>query len=352
MTRWSRRVRDYVTLRRKSRTPVWLSIGWRVVFVLALIGLAVSVHWLDRTGLRDNVDGHVSFLDVIYFTMISITTTGYGDIAPVSDQARLFDALVVTPIRVFVVLIFLGTAYNFVFRRTWDKWRMSLIQKTLHDHIVVAGYGTSGAEAVDELIARGTDAAEIVVVDPSPAAIARAEAIGCNVFEGDATRDRILEAVKLARARALIVSAGRDDTSILITLTARHVAPDVRISVAVRAEDNELPARAAGADVVINPTSFAGLLLAGSSHGPHIADYLADLASSDGRVQLSERTVTDAECGKPLSALASGLGVRVYRGGEPYGFWEPQAQALMPGDIIVEIIEGTGRPRKIGKAED
>ena len=121
---------------------------------------------------------------------------------------------------------------------------------------------------------------------------------------------------------------------------------------AVRAEDNELPARAAGADVVINPTSFAGLLLAGSSHGPHIADYLADLASSDGRVQLAERAVTERECGQPLSAIASGLGVRVYRSGEPYGFWEPQAHALVLGDIIVEIIEGSGRPRKIGKPDD
>jgi voltage-gated potassium channel len=89
---------------------------------------------------------------------------------------------------------------------------------------------------------------------------------------------------------------------------------------------------------VINPVSFAGLLLAGSTHGAHIADYLADLASSHGRVQLSERVVTDAECGKPLSALARGLGLRVYRDGKPYGFWEAEAQSLVPGDCIVEIV--------------
>src|SRR3546814_18412312 len=96
--------------------------------------------------------------------MFSVTTTGYGDIAPVSDQARLFDALIVTPIRIFAVLIFLGTAYSFVFKRTWDRWRMAIIQRNLHDHIVVAGYGTSGNQAVDELIARGTDASCIVEI--------------------------------------------------------------------------------------------------------------------------------------------------------------------------------------------
>jgi len=136
----------------------------------------------------------------------------------------------------------------------------------------------------------------------------------------------------------MVISAGRDDTSILITLTARHVAPDVTISVAVRNEDNERLARQAGATVVINPVSFAGLLLAGSTDSAHISDYIGDLASSSGRVQLNEREVTAEECGKPLSAIARGLGVRVYRDGKPHGFWEPEAASLVPGDYIVEIL--------------
>ncbi|PZO87587.1 MAG: potassium transporter TrkA [Sphingomonas sanxanigenens] len=341
----SRRLPRYVTLRRRSTTPVWISITWRVLLVLALVGVAIAVHWFDRTGLRDNADGHVSFLDVVYFTMISITTTGYGDIAPVSTGARMFDALVVTPIRIFVVLIFIGTAYSFVFKRTWDRWRMALIQKNLHGHVIVCGFGSSGAEAVAELIARGTPASEIVVIDPSGAAIARAEEKGLNVYEGDATRDSILQAVRVDRARILIATAGRDDTSILICLTARHLAPDIRISVIVRAEDNELPARQAGADTVINPTSFAGLLLAGSCFGPHITDYMVDLAAADGRVQLAERPVAEHEIGKPLRAVETGMGVRVYREGRPYGFWEPEAMVLQPGDSIVEIVPGTGKPR-------
>ena len=110
-----------------------------------------------------------------------------------------------------------------------------------------------------------------------------------------------------------IISAGRDDTSILICLTARHLAPELKISVAVRAEDNELLARQAGATTVINPVSFAGLLLAGSASGPNISDYIADLASSHGRVRLAEREAKPEEYGKPLAEIATGLGVRVYR---------------------------------------
>ncbi|MDP9413061.1 MAG: potassium channel family protein [Pseudomonadota bacterium] len=329
---------DHVTLRRKSPLPVWAQIGWRAGLVLGLLLLALAVHWLERDGLKDSHDGHVSLIDVIYFTMISITTTGYGDIVPISDEARMFDALIVTPIRIFFVLIFIGTAYTFVFRRTWERWRMEWIQRTLRDHVVVAGFGTSGSETVDEILARGTPPQEIVVIDRNQEALERAASLGCPVVNADATRDKTLQAVRIEQARALIVSAGRDDTSILITLTARHLAPNLTISVSVRNEDNELLARQAGATTVINPVSFAGLLLAGSTHGVHIADYLADLASTHGRVRLAERAVRPEEHGKPLSQIAQGLGVRIYRNERPYGFWEPEARELMAGDVIVEIV--------------
>jgi voltage-gated potassium channel len=337
-----RRGPDYSTLQRKGRFPVWVSIGWRVLFVVGLLAMAVAVHWFERDGLRDTAGGEISFLDVVYFTMISVTTTGYGDIVPVSERARLFDALIVTPIRVFAILIFLGTAYSFVFKRTWDKWRMAIIQRNLHDHIVVAGFGTTGSEAVDELLARGTDAARIVVIDTDPDALERAKSLGCAVMQADATRDKTLLAVHLARASALIVSAGTDDTSILITLTARHVAASVPLSVVIRNEDNEPLARQAGATTVINPVSFAGLLLAGSTHGAHIADYLADLAGTSGRVKLAERAVMPEEVGKSLSDVTTGLVVRIYRQEQPIGFWEAGARALQPGDVIVEIVPASG----------
>ncbi len=326
------------TLKRKSSLPVWLSIGWRVFAVLALVGLAVSVHYFDRTGLRDNYDGHVSFLDVVYFTMISITTTGYGDIAPVSDRARMFDALIVTPIRVFVVLLFIGTAYNFVLKRTWDRWRMTLLQRNLHGHIIVAGYGETASEAMDELVARGRSPDCFVVIDTSEDAIERAKARGYLVFHADATRDVTLGDAKLTRAAKMIVAPGRDDTAILVTLTARHLAPDLPITTVVHNEDNELPARAAGATTVVNPVSFAGLLVAGTCTGPNITDYLVDLASIHGRIALVERRVEAGDVGKPLTAAARGAAPRLYRDGKQYGAEDPEAAALRQGDSIVEIV--------------
>jgi voltage-gated potassium channel len=262
----------------------------------------------------------------------------------VTDRTRLFDTFLVTPIRIVVWLMFLGTAYQFVLRNVWHRWRMSQIQKALTNHIIICGFGTSGSEAVRELLERGTAPQTIVVIDDDEKSLARAEALGCNVLKGDATRDQTLTDARVKQARTAIVSAGRDDTSILITLTARHLSPKMPISVVVRAPDNELLARQAGATTVINPASFAGLLLAGSCEGAHTADYMADLAASGGRIRLNERRVTPEEVGKPLAAIRTGLAVRIYRAGRPFGFWEEEAAVLYSGDTIIEIIPNVGPP--------
>lgn len=326
-------------LRRAISVPVWADLLLRLLAALGLVSLVIAIHWMDRDGLKDSFDGHVSLLDVVYFTMISITTTGFGDITPVSAQARLVEAVIVTPIRLAVLFLFVGTAYNFIIKRTWENWRMRRIQERLSGHIVVLGFGISGSQAVSELIERGTEPGKIVVLDPSAERLAEAEALGCNVLEGDASRDETLMAVRIANAGSVLVSAGRDDTSILIVLTVRHLAPRVPISVVVRAEDNEILARQAGADNVINPVRFTGLLLAGSAQGTHVADYLADLASVSGDVQLIERPASPDEIGLGLDSLPGrARGLRIQRDGREIGFWQPEAARIELGDIIVAIV--------------
>lgn len=323
--------------RRSSISPA-LALLLRVGAALVLVGIALAGHWFDRGGLRDNVDGQVSFLDVLYFTMITVTTVGYGDIVPVTDQARLFDTFVVTPVRIFVWLIFLGTAYTFLLRNTWERWRMSRIQQALTGHNILCGYGRTGAEAAAELIRRGFRPDQILVVDCQEEVLAEAVECGFATVHGDATLNAVQEAAGIARARALIIAAGRDDTAVLIALTARRLAPQVPVAAMIKEQENEVLARDAGAAVIVNPISFGGQLLAGCTLGPHIADYVGDLVTSHGSVRLRERSVTPEEIGRPMRAITSGMGLRIHREGRAIGFWEPEAEALAPGDLLIEVV--------------
>ncbi len=302
------------------------------------MGVALAGHWFDRDGLRDNVDGSVSFVDILYFTAVTITTVGYGDIVPVTPQARLFDTFVVTPIRLFVWLIFLGTAYTFVFQRTWDRIRTRMIEKTLRDHHIVCGFGSSGEAAVTELIRQGVDPKAIVVIDCNPERVAMAVELGVNALAGDATHNATLDAACIECARALLVSPGRDDTAALIVLSARQLNSTITISAGVRAVENEDLVRQAGASSIINPVSLGGHLLARSSTHGGAVDYIRDLAAADGRVALQERLAADDEIGRPLRTITPGLGVRLLRKGNPIGFWESGADAIEAGDAIIEIV--------------
>ena len=307
--------------------------------MVGMIVFIVAFLWFERDSLRDNIDGKISFSDVIYFTMISATTTGYGDIVPVTDRARLFDALIVTPIRVFFLLLLAGTAYTFIIKRTWNRWLMKLIQKNLRDHILIVGFGVSNDKALEELLKRGVQARRIVVIDNNQDALDRAAECGVAILQGDATRDETLLAAHVERASALLVSTGRDDSNILVVLTARKLAPNVKISTTMRETDNEDIAKQAGADTVINPVSFSGLLLASSLEGPYRAEYLNDLANSEGRVMLRERIVAHNEAGRSPHQICTGQVVRLIREGRAHAADDPAFQSLRPGDRILEIID-------------
>ena len=329
----------HMTLRRQPRLRPATQFAIRMAIMIGMIVFIVAFLWFERDSLRDNIDGHISFSDVIYFTMISATTTGYGDIVPVTDRARLFDALIVTPIRVFFLLLLAGTAYTFIIKRTWNRWLMKLIQKNLHDHILIAGFGVSNDKALEELLKQGTPARRIVVIDDDRDALDRAAECGVAVIQGDATRDETLLAAHVDRATALLVSTGRDDSNILVVLTARKLSPDVNISVTIRESDNEDIAKQAGADTVINPVGFSGLLLASSLEGPYRAEYLNDLATSEGRVMLRERIVSDDEAGRSPQQICTGQVVRLIRDGRAHVVSDPALQSLRVGDRILEIID-------------
>jgi voltage-gated potassium channel len=329
----------HMTLRRQSRLRPWAQFGIRMTIMIGMIVFIVAFHWFERDALKDQIDGHISFADVIYFTMISATTTGYGDVVPVTERARLFDALIVTPIRVFFLLLLAGTAYSFIIKRTWNRWLMKHIQKNLQDQILLAGFGISNDKALEELLAMGTSPKRIVVIDNDSEALERAGECGVAVLLGDATRDETLIAAHVDRAAALLVATGRDDSNILVVLTARKLSPKVNISITIRETDNEDIARQAGANTVINPVSFTGLLLASSLAGPFRSDYLADLATSAGRVQLRERMVKPDEVGTTLDQLSNGQAVRVIREGRSYAPRDPAVQRAAAGDCILEIVE-------------
>lgn len=325
---------------KSGRSPERILLN-RLVLLVALVALILVVFWMDRAGLRDQLDGHVSFSDVVYFTAVTITTVGYGDIVPVSDSARLLDALLVTPLRLVVWLVFLGTAYEFVLQRWLENWRMNQLHKTLQDHLIVCGYGHSGQSAAAESVARGFAPAQVLVMDRDPVRLTLASEAGYLGLLGDPTREIDLEGAGVARARAVLLCLGRDDAAVLAVLTARQLNSTVRIVCNVAEEENIKLIQQAGADAIVAPSLVGGYLMADSVDTSHIADYVSDLMRSTGRVRLRQRPALPQDVGRPMRELGPELAVRLIRGAERIGFWEGARAKVQAGDILL-VIEPSG----------
>ena len=309
----------------------------RAAIVFSLFAFVTFVLWLDRDGIRDMIDGNLSFVDLIYFVVVSLTTVGYGDIVPVTERARLIDAIIITPARLLVWLVFIGTAFELFFHKGLERIRMARLQKQLKDHIVICGYGHSGRTAASELVHRGTPPDQVVVVDQDEHLLQDAAIEGHIGLKGDATMERVLRDAGVDRASAVILCTGRDDTNALTVLTVRHLNPAARVIASVREEENAPLLRQAGADTTVSPSQISGYLMADSVGHRHVNDFVLDVLSSGGRLLLNERPARAEEVGKPIGVIGQTMVLRAYRDGRPIGFWEPGGAAILAGDMLMAL---------------
>lgn len=321
-------------------------LATRLGVVILLFCLVFGLLWWDREGLRDQIDGHISFSDVVYFTMITVTTVGYGDIVPVSTRARLLDALVVTPIRFGVWFLFLGTAYQLIIRQYMEEYRMAKLQATLHQHHIICGFGHTGLSTTKELMARGVRADQIVVIDSQEERVRLAGSLGVAAFQADAGHEAVLRDAAIDKAKAVIIAAGRDDSSALMLLTARHLNPTVRIIVSAKEEENVKLFKQGGADAIVSPATFGGYIIAAAVDHGHMVHYLDDLLTAGGKVGLVEREVRQDEIGRTPADLKPDVLVRLYRGSSLISLLElEQAGRLEAGDILVLLTGGQDNGR-------
>jgi voltage-gated potassium channel len=314
------------------------TLAVRATIIVGLLLLVMLVFWLDRENLQDAADGVVSFIDVVYFTFVTVTTVGYGDIVPIGDRARLIDALLVTPVRIFVLFIFIGTAYEFVFQRIIEDIRMNALQESLSDHVVICGFGYAGRTAAREMVAKGHEKNRIVVVDVRAEPLEEAAQAGYIGLRGDATRDIVMREARVATARAVLVCVPRDDTAVLVTLTARSINGKARIISAIRDEENLALARKAGADEVISPGKLAGFLIADAVESRYTIRFISDiLTARGGKLKIAEREALPEEVGQAIGAVKGRLLVAIERDGSMQGFWDHPEEVIRDGDLVFAI---------------
>ena len=312
-------------------------IAWRVAIALGLIAFVAVLTYLGRDGYLDPEDESVSLLDAFYYSTVSITTTGYGDVRPVSDTARLVTTVLVTPARILFLILLVGTTLEILAERSRQAYRRTRWRRNLKDHVIICGYGTKGRSAARTLRAKGVSPDQIVVLDEDPGARARATAQGIAAVPGSATSTDALREAGAEEARSIVVAVDRDDTAVLATLTARELNPDATIVAAVREEENVHLLHQSGATSVITSSGAAGRLLGHAVHEPRVTEVLEDLLSVGQGLDMSHRPIHESEVGSLHALDVDGLVVGVIRGDQVMRFDDPRAHRLEAGDQVVYL---------------
>jgi voltage-gated potassium channel len=320
-----------------ARSP-WWELGRRLLLAVGILVFTVLLVWFDRDNYRDAADptGQVDLVDAIYYTTVTLSTTGYGDIAPVSPSARLINAFVVTPLRIAFLVLLIGTTLEVLASQGREMFRVARWRKNMDQHIVIIGYGTKGRSAVDTLVNNGTSRESVVIVDPDGVAQEEAHADGLAVVTGDATRREVLRRAGVQRAQAVIITTARDDTTVLATLTVRQLNPDAYIVAAVREQDNVPLVRQSGADSVITSSEAVGRLLGLASYSPNLGSVMEDLLTYGEGLEVAQRDLLVSEVGRTPQSLPDQV-IAVVRDEKVYRYFDPTVTLLARGDQLIVV---------------
>lgn len=331
---------DVLTIPEKFVSP-WRRIFTRVLLALGALFATVLIVYLDRHGYRDidsapNPDDPLSFLDCLYYATVSLSTTGYGDITPVTPSARVVNVLVITPLRVAFLIVLIGTTVETLTNQSRQALKIQRWRRSVRNHTVVVGYGTKGRTAVAAMIGDDVALADIVVVENNPTALERAKNAGLVTVRGSATDSEILRLASAQHAKSIIVACNSDDTAVLVTLTARELNPRANIIAAVREAENQHLLKQSGANTTVVTSETAGRLLGIATQTPSVVEMMEDLLTPDEGFAIAERQVEPKEVGGSPRHLTD-IVLGVVRNGDLLRVDDERVDALELTDRLLYI---------------
>ena len=335
----------------------FLAIGQRLLLATGLVLLVTMITYIGRDGYTDSQgDVPLTFIDALYYATVSITTTGYGDIVPATQEARLITTLVVTPIRVIFLVLLVGTTLQVLADKSRFNIRRRNWQKELVDHTVICGFGIKGQSALKYLRNHDPEC-NAVAIDESEDALAVANAEGAGGVLGSSLETEILRAGGIESAATVIVALESDEDTVVTVLRVKKLNPRAKVVASCREQKNEVLLTASGADEVIVSSSSAGRILGMAAQAPDAARIVNDLLTFGDGLDINERVVArdgeSLEDGPDQTAIAV---VRPRPDGVPLGAdgqeeaagqfvfrpGMPGCEPLQEGDRVIFIDSQTG----------
>jgi len=294
----------------------------------------------------------VGFLDALYMTAITISTVGYGEVAEMSSEAKVFT--------IFLIFSGLGVAgygitsifalfFEGQLKDAWRKKRMEYKIKELKDHYIVCGAGEVGNIVIQQFKENNL---EFLVIENNQERVEELKKEGILIINDDATSEDALVNAKIQEAKGLVASLSNDAENVFTVLTARQLNPNIYIVAKAIEKNAYRKLEKAGANNTISPNEIGGRRIAAMVIRPSVISFLDVMTKADDvLIDLEEVKIGEDSdlTGKNLKEAKvperSGLIVMAIRHKEnnKINFNPSSKEVLNVGDVMIVL----GKPEQV-----
>ncbi len=214
-------------------------------------------------------------LDAFYMTIITISTAGFQEVHPLSDNGKIFTAfLIITSFGTFAYALTAISKYvvDGEFNNYLKNYRVTSEIEKLQGHVIICGYGRNGKQAAH--ILKRHNQRFVVIEQKKDVIAAMNQKHASLVLEGDSTRDEILENAGIKRASALITTLPIDADNLFIVLSAKALNPNLTIISRASDDNTDKKLKIAGATNVIMPDKIGGAHMASLVLKPDVMEFV------------------------------------------------------------------------------
>ncbi len=244
-----------------------------------------------------------NFIDSFYMTIITVTTTGFEEVHPLSKSGELFTVILV--IASFSTVIFIGSIgfQILIESKIFRRRKMHKQIEELKDHYLVCGFGRMGSHICNELKNANVP---FVVIENNAENYPKLDELNYLYDTGDATSDSTLLRAGVKKAKGLVAVLSSDAENVFATLSAKSLNPNIFVVARAVDDNTEGKLMKAGADRVVKPYELGGVRMAEILLRPGVMDFIDVVAGKKNLdLQIEEITVRKGSsiAGKTLSEL-------------------------------------------------
>lgn len=285
------------------------------------------------------------FIDAFYMTMQIVSTVGFNETAALSDNGKIFSIILMVfniAIYAYVVTAISRSIFEGEFQKVFTRFIFNKKTKKVENHIIVVGYGRTGAKTCDELL---KDQQKFILIENNEEVLRfLPDKPQFDIIREDATREEVLTKAGIETAKSLIVTLPKDADNMLICITAKGLNPNVNIIARASEESAEKKLYRAGANKVVKPFAIGGIHMAHLITQPYVIEFLEILTGiKDQDLQLEEFRFNELK-GEYKNKTIKELDIRKNTGATVIGLKDPQQgfifdpnseTVIKSGDILI-----------------